>query len=108
MARRVHDFTTSRFGGRATITGYRNADGTYNTLNPPPGGGYPGPGPPGGGNRPRGRGPTDAELREGRDFGVHVNYRGTDYFYTIHSPIGVTGRGIEADFRARIRAGYFR
>ena len=108
MARRVHDFTTSRFGGRATVTGYRDAQGQWNNLNPRTGGWYTGSGKPGGGGRHRGRGPTDDELAKGRAFGVQVDYRGVRYHYTIFSPVGLSGRALEADFRARIRAGYFR
>ena len=108
MARRVHDFTTSRFGGRAEVTGYRDAQGVWNNLNPRTGGWYTGTGAPGGGHRHRGRAPSDDELAKGRAFGVQVDYRGTQYFYTIYSPVGVSGRAVEADFRARIKAGYFR
>ena len=108
MARRVHDFTTSRFGGRVEITGYRDANGAWNNLNPRTGGWFTGAGAPGGGHRHRGRTPTDQDLRDGRDFGVQVNYRGVNYYYTVHSPMGVSGRRLESDFRARIKAGYFR
>ena len=121
MARRVHEFTTSKYGGRATITGYRDANGAWNQLNPRTGGWYTGTGKPGGGDRHHGRPPTDAELKDGRDFGIHVQYRHpqrqpdgkyriveTEYWYTLHSPVGISGRRVEADFRARIKAGYFR
>lgn len=108
MPRRVHDFQTSRFGGRAEVTGYRDAQGRWNQINPRTGGWFVGGGEPGGGSRHRGKAPTDADLRDGRDFGVHVKYRGTDFFYTLHSPMGISGRRVESDFRARIRAGYFK
>jgi hypothetical protein len=107
MARRVHEFETSRFSGRAEITGFRDGGGDWNHLS----GGrwYTGqPSEAGSGHRHHGRSPNDLDLSTGREFSVHIRYRGRDYFYTYHTPRGVTGELIEADFRARIRAGYFR
>ena len=109
MPRRVHRFETSRYkDGRAEITGFRDNSGRWNQINPRNGQWFTGGGGAGRGSRHRGRAPNDLDLREGREFAVHIRYRGRDYFYTYHTPRGVSGALIEADFKARIKARYFR
>jgi hypothetical protein len=108
VGRYRHWFETSRFGGTAEITGYRDQAGEWNQVNPRTGRWYTGGGEPGAGTRHRGHAPTPDDLAEGREFSVAIRYRGKTYHYTYHTPIGITGRELERDFKHRIRAGYFR
>jgi hypothetical protein len=104
MARRVHSFGRSE----AELTGYRDADGRWNQVNPRTGSWYTGGGEPGEGTRHRGQAPGQRDLERGREFGVTIRHRGRDYHYTYHTPAGITGKQIERDFKRRLKAGYFR
>lgn len=108
MARIRHNFETSRFGGNAEITGYRDRAGNWNQINPRTGRWYTGGGTPGEGTRHRGTPPSPRDLERGREFSVAISYRGKVYHYTYHTPVGITGRELERDFKYRVRSGYFR
>lgn len=99
-------------GGSVEITGYRDVSGTWNHLHIDPYGRGrwftgeshgPGRAP----HRHLGDAPVDAEIRTGRHFNVQVKHDGQTYNYFYVTPIGLTGEQIEADFKARLRAGYF-